>query len=48
MNHTGGERLLRPCPDPDDCPVDREYGIMIDVRDAFNQTISGGIADASQ
>ena len=45
-DHRGGARLLPPCRDSADCQEDREDGIKIEVRDAFNQRITGGIPDA--
>ncbi len=47
-DHRGGDRLLPPCKNATDCRQDREGGIKIEVRDAFNQTITGGIPDAGE
>ena len=44
-NHTGGERLLPPCPG---CPSNRTEGVQVAVRDVFGHTITGGIADSSK
>ena len=47
-DHKGGDRLIPPCKNTTDCKDDREDGIKIEVRDAFNQTITGGIPDAGE
>lgn len=39
----GGTRILPPC---EDCAEDRTEGIMVAIKDVFNQTITGGIADS--
>ena len=48
VNHTGGETLVPSCPNPEGCSKNDSDGIRIAVKDAFNQTITGGIADAGK
>lgn len=40
---TGGTPILPPC---EDCGDESREGVLIAIRDAFNQTITGGIADS--
>ena len=50
VNHTGGDILLplSSCHSPENCARNTSDGIKIAVKDAFNQTITGGIADAGK